>query len=83
MWIVKLVIRSGAANLLPPAQFLAELPNSSAIDKLARKAYCSEEKIESSQLDNSIVSYKQVVEQASNRALIEHPNVYISLYARS
>jgi len=60
---------------------LAELPNPSTIDKLARKAYCSEAKIESSQLDNGIVSYKHVVELASNQALIEHPNVYRDSYA--
>ena len=54
----------------------AALPSSSTIDKLARKAYCSEAKIESSELKNGSVSYKQVVERASNRALSEHPNVY-------
>jgi hypothetical protein len=59
----------------------AELPNSSTIDKLARKAYCSEAKSESSELKNGSVSYKQVVERASNRALIEHPNVYRDSYA--
>ena len=60
---------------------LAELPNSSTINKLALKAYCSEAKIESSELDNGSVSYKHVVELASNRALIEHPNVYRDPYA--
>jgi len=59
----------------------AELPNSSTINNLARKAYCSEAKIESSEMENGSVSYKQVVEQASNRALIEHPNVYPDSYA--
>ena len=59
----------------------AELPNSSTINKLALKAYCSEAKIESSELDNGSVSYKHVVELASNRALIEHPNVYRDAYA--
>ena len=59
----------------------AELPNSSTINKLARKAYCSEAKLESSALENGSVSYKQVVELASNRALIEHPNVYRDSYA--
>ncbi len=56
-------------------------PNSSTINQLARKAYCSEAKIESSGLENGRVSYKQVVERASNRALIEHPNVYRDSYA--
>jgi hypothetical protein len=59
----------------------AEMPNSSTINKLARKAYCSEAKIESSELKNGSVSYKQVVERASNRALSEHPNVYRDSYA--
>jgi hypothetical protein len=59
----------------------AELPNSSTINKLALKAYCSEAKIESSELENGSISYKHVVELASNRALIEHPNVYRDSYA--
>jgi hypothetical protein len=59
----------------------AELPNSSTINQLAQKAYCSEAKLESSELKNGSVSYKQVVELASNRALIEHPNVYHDSYA--
>ena len=59
----------------------AELPNSSTINKLALKAYGSEATIESSELENGSVSYKQVVELASNRALIEHPNVYRDSYA--
>jgi hypothetical protein len=59
----------------------AELPNSATINKLARQTYCSEAKLESSQLKNGSVSYKQVVERASNRALIEHSNVYRDSYA--
>jgi hypothetical protein len=59
----------------------ADLPNSPTINKLALKAYCSEAKIESSELENGSVSYKHVVELASNRALIEHPNVYRDSYA--
>jgi hypothetical protein len=59
----------------------AELPNSSVINKLARKAYCSEAKLESSELKNGSVSYKQVVERASSRALSEYPNVYRDSYA--
>jgi hypothetical protein len=59
----------------------AELPNSSTINDLARKAYCSEAKSESSELKNGSVSYKQVVERASSRALSEHPNVYRDSYA--
>ena len=55
---VLLVAFAGAA--------LAELPNSSTINKLARKAYCSETKIESGELENGSVSYKHVVELASN-----------------
>ena len=64
---------SGAAS--------AELPNTSTIEQLARKAYCSEAQLESSELENGSISYKQVVEQASNRALIEHPDVYRDSYA--
>ncbi|MBV8360104.1 MAG: hypothetical protein JO189_19520 [Deltaproteobacteria bacterium] len=60
---------------------LAKLPNSSTINNLAREAYCSEAKLEFSELENGSVSYKQVVEHASNQSLIEHPNVYPDLYA--
>lgn len=59
----------------------AELPNSSTINQFARKAYCSEAKVNSNELKNGSVSYKQVAELASNRALIEHPNVYSDSYA--
>jgi hypothetical protein len=59
----------------------AELANSSTINKLALKAYCSEARIESSELENGSISYKHVVELASNRALFEHPNVYHNSYA--
>jgi hypothetical protein len=34
-----------------------------------------------SSVENGSVSYKHVVELASNRALIEHPNVYRDSYA--
>jgi hypothetical protein len=52
----------------------AELPNYSTINKLVQN--CSQAKIDSSELRDGSISYKDVVEMASNRALIEHPNVY-------
>jgi hypothetical protein len=54
----------------------AELPNSSTVNKLAQKAYCSQATIDSSELTDGSVSYKDVIEMANNRALIEHPKVY-------
>jgi hypothetical protein len=59
----------------------AESANSSTIDKLARKAYCSEARIKSTELESRSISYKHVVELASIRALFEHPNVYPDSYA--
>ena len=59
----------------------AELPNRAAINRVAQNTYCSEAKVESSELRNGIVSYKHVVEVASNRALVEHPNVYGDSYS--
>jgi hypothetical protein len=46
------------------------------INKFALNAYCSEAQSEATSLSDGRLSYKGVVEMASNRALIEHPNVY-------
>jgi hypothetical protein len=72
---------AGALLLVFAGAASANLPTVSTINKLALNAYCSEAKIESGELANGSVSYKHVVKLASNRALIEHPNIYRDSYA--
>jgi len=64
-----------------PAATLAEPLNTSKVNKLALNAYCSVTQSESQALDDGSVSYKRVAQLASNRALVEHPNVYRDSYA--
>ena len=47
-----------------------------SITKIATEAYCSEAQSKSSLLADGSVSYKRVADLASERALVEHPNVY-------
>jgi hypothetical protein len=68
-----LVSLGGAAWAAPPSP--------STINKLALNAYCSEAQNESASLQEGRVSYKQVAALASNRALIEHPDVYRDSFA--
>jgi hypothetical protein len=72
---------AGALLLVFAGAASAKLPNVSTINKLALKAYCSEANVESGELAQGSVSYKHVAELASNRALIEHPNIYRDSYA--
>jgi hypothetical protein len=44
-------------------------------NKLALRAYCSEAYSESALLANGSTSYKQVINHASARAMVEYPNV--------
>jgi hypothetical protein len=53
----------------------ANVPQAS-VNKLALKAYCSEAQQKAALLANGSISYKQVADLASDRALLEHPNVY-------
>jgi hypothetical protein len=47
-----------------------------SINKIAIEAYCSEAQSKSALLADGSVSYKRVADLASERALVEHPNVY-------
>jgi hypothetical protein len=53
----------------------ANVPHAS-VNKLALKAYCSEAHQKAALLADGSISYKQVADLASDRALAEHPNVY-------
>jgi hypothetical protein len=44
-------------------------------NKLALKAYCSEARNESALLANGSTSYKDVINRASSRAMVEYPNI--------
>jgi hypothetical protein len=47
-----------------------------SVSRLALKAYCSEAHQEAALLADGSISYKQVADLASDRALADHPNVY-------
>jgi hypothetical protein len=59
-----------------PAPAMTAQPARGQIDKFALSAYCAEAQKEERPLADGQISYKRVAELASNRALIEHPNVY-------
>jgi hypothetical protein len=50
--------------------------NQALINKFALNAYCSEAQSKSALLTEGTISYKRVAVLASDRALVEHPNVY-------
>jgi hypothetical protein len=50
--------------------------NQASINKFALNAYCSEAKSKSALLAAGNVSYERVADLASDRALVQHPNVY-------
>jgi hypothetical protein len=79
-WCPRSVL-AGALLIALPAVGLAAPPSTSTINKLALNAYCSEAQSKSPSMADGSVSYKQVAELASNRALIEHPNVYRDSFA--
>jgi hypothetical protein len=47
-----------------------------SINKIAINAYCSEAQGKSALLADGSISYKGVADLASERAVVEHPNVY-------
>jgi len=47
-----------------------------SINRLALKAYCSEAHREAALLADGSISYEQVADLASDRALADHPKVY-------
>lgn len=55
--------------------------NQATIGKFALNAYCSEARSQTTLLKEGTVSYKEVADMASERALMEHPNVYHDLSA--
>jgi hypothetical protein len=67
-----------AGSLLVGAPVAAsnEPGHSASLNKLALNAYCAEAQSKSSSLSNGSISYRKVVDLASERAFVEHPDVY-------
>ena len=65
---------AGSLFIAGPAA-AANLPQAS-VNKLALNAYCSEAHSQATSLAEGSISYKQVADLASKRALAEHPSVY-------
>jgi hypothetical protein len=72
-WCWKAVFAGSLLIACPAAA--ANVPQAS-VNKLALKAYCSEAHQKAALLADGGISYKQVADLASDRALTEHPNVY-------
>jgi hypothetical protein len=71
MLLVSLVC-GGLAVAIPAA---ASNKSYVSANKLALKAYCSEAHNESTLLANGSTSYKDVINRASERAMVKYPNV--------
>ena len=70
------VVFAGSLLIAVPAAAANDRGGPTSINKIAVEAYCAEAQSESSLLSDGRVSYKQVADLASHRALLEHPNVY-------
>ena len=67
-----------AASLLVAGPVAAsnEPNHSLSLNKLAINAYCAEAQNKSSSLSNGNISYRKVIDLASERAFVEYPDVY-------
>ena len=75
------VALASALLIALPVAVSAAPPDPSTVNKLALNAYCSEAQSKSHSLEDGSVSYKRVAELASDRALVEHPNIYRDSFA--
>jgi hypothetical protein len=66
----------GSLLIAVPAAASNEHGRLASINKIAVNAYCAEAQSKSSSLANGSISYKHVLDLASERAFSEHPNVY-------
>jgi hypothetical protein len=67
---------AGSLLIAIPAAVSNDRGGQTSINKIAIEAYCSEAQSESALLTDGRVSYERVADLASQRALLEHPNVY-------
>jgi hypothetical protein len=76
-WLWKAIF-AGTLLIAVPAAASNEHDRLASINKIAVNAYCAEAQSKSSSLANGSISYKHVLDLASERAFSEHPNVYRS-----
>jgi hypothetical protein len=69
---------AGSLLIAVPAAASNEHDRLGSINKIAVNAYCAEAQSKSSSLANGSISYKHVLDLASERAFSEHPNIYRS-----
>jgi len=72
---------AGSLLLAIPAAASNAPGGRTSINKIAINAYCSEAQSKSTLLADGSISYKRVIDLASERALVEHPNVYRDSFA--
>jgi hypothetical protein len=68
-------LSQAAGSLLVGVPAAASNEPNPSLNKLALNAYCAEARSKSSLLSNGSISYKKVVELASERAFVEYPYV--------
>ncbi|HEX4209860.1 MAG TPA: hypothetical protein VHY56_05670 [Candidatus Binataceae bacterium] len=66
----------GSLWIALPASAANTPDHQALINKFALNAYCTEAQSKSASLAAGSVSYKQVADLASDRALMDHPHVY-------
>ena len=71
---------AGSLLIAVPATASNEHDRLGSINKIAVNAYCAEAQSKSSSLANGSISYKHVLDLASERAFSEHPNIYRSSF---
>jgi hypothetical protein len=76
-WLWRAIF-AGTLLIAVPAAASNEHDRLASINKIAVNAYCAEAQSKSSSLANGSISYKHVLDLASERAFSEHPNVYRS-----
>ena len=67
---------AGSLLIALPAAASNAPSDQALINQFALNAYCSEAQSKSALLAAGSISYERVVDLASDRALVEHPNVY-------
>jgi hypothetical protein len=65
-----------AGSLLTAGPAAAANVSQASVNRLALEAYCTEAHQEAALIADGSISYKQVADMASERALAEHPQVY-------
>ena len=80
-WCRNSLLAGALLVALPVAAVSAEPASASTINKLALNSYCVEAQSKSRSLADGKISYKHIADLASDRALVEHPNIYRDSFA--